>query len=63
LPDRAQFCVDRDPRRESQGRVFGTMKNISQAFRSTSSQPVDDSRQPLLIRRQQLAISPRIAKP
>jgi hypothetical protein len=63
LPDRAQLCVDRDSRRESQDRVFRTMKNISQAFRSRSSQSVYDSRQPLLIRRQQLAISPCIAKP
>ena len=39
------------------------MKNISQTFRSRSSQPVYDSRQPLLIRRQQFAISPRVAKP
>jgi hypothetical protein len=37
LPDRAQLCVDRDPHRESQGRVFRTMKNISQTFRSRSS--------------------------
>jgi hypothetical protein len=39
------------------------MKNISQTFRSRSSQPVYDSGQPLLIRRQQFAISPRVANP
>ena len=39
------------------------MKDISQAFRSRSSQPVYDSRESLLIWREQLAISPHVAKP
>jgi hypothetical protein len=61
LPDRAQLCIDCDPRRETQSRIFGTMENISQSLRGSRSQTVYDFRQPLLIRRKQLAISPRVA--
>ena len=39
------------------------MKDISQAFRSRSSQPVYDSGESLLIWREQFAISPHISKP
>jgi len=39
------------------------MKNISQAFRNRSSQPVYDSREPLLIWREQLAIWYRMPAP
>src|SRR5262249_5491634 len=62
FPNRAQLRVECDPRRESQRRVFGTMKNISQAVRSKISRSVYDSRELLLIWRQQLAISPHIAE-
>jgi len=42
----------REPHGESQSRIFGTVKNISQTFRSRNSQSSYDFRHPLLIRRQ-----------
>src|SRR4029077_18264703 len=63
FPRSSAVCIDCQPRRETQRRIFGTMENISQSVRSRRSQTVYDSREQLLIRRKQLAIAPRVANP